>query len=161
VEVEEYYALMTPVPVIGDGWKGTTKIWAERLRVLDKERTQVLATYGNSNGWLDRQPAITRHSSGKGIVTFFGAYLDDVSQLSLLQTITQEAGIQPVMVTPSGVEACKRVDKNGGEVIILINHNRSEQQIFLPWPAHEYLSGRTPVDELILEPYGVAVLTRA
>ena len=50
VEVEDYYALMTPVPVLGNGWNGTSQIWAERLKVLDNERTQILATYGKSNG---------------------------------------------------------------------------------------------------------------
>lgn len=161
VEVEEYYALMTPLRVLGDDWIGTARIWAERLRVLDKAKTQVLATYDQGNGWLDGQPAITRHSFGKGIVTFIGAYLDKVSQLSLLQKITREAGVQPVMVTSAGVEACRRVGKNGGEVLILINHEFAEQRVFLPWPAHEHLHNYTPGDELILEPYGVAVLTRA
>ena len=67
------------------GWTGTSRIWAERLRVLDREKTEVLATYGVSNGWLDGQPAITRHPYGKGMVTYIGAYLDEVSQKHLLQ----------------------------------------------------------------------------
>ena len=159
VEVEEYYALMTPVPVIGNGWKGASKIWAERLRVLDKDRTQVLAFYDKSNGWLDEQPAITQYHFGKGTVTYIGAYLDDVSQASILQRITTEAGVLPVMSTPSGVEACRRVNSNGGEVFILINHSLSEQRIHLPWPAQEHLCGKTFTDELILDTYGVAVLT--
>jgi beta-galactosidase len=152
---------MTPVPVMGDGWRGTSKIWAERLGVRDKTRTQVLATYGDCNGWLDGQPAITRHNFGKGTVTFIGVYLDNISQASLLQQITQEAAIIPLMRTPSGVEACRRVNTNGGEVFILINYNRSEQQVQLPWPAYEHLKN-IPVDtELTLDPYGVAVLTHS
>jgi beta-galactosidase len=161
VEVEEYYALMTPVPVIGDDWKGTSNIWAERLRIRDVEGTQVLATYGDSNGWLDGQPAITRHHFGKGIVTFIGAYLDEVSQKFILQQITREAAIKPIMNTPAGVEACRRVDKDGREIIILINYNRSEQRILLPWSAHEHLNNKPVSTELTLDPYGVAILTRA
>lgn len=160
VEVEEYYALMTPVPVIGDDWKGTSRIWAERLRIRDVEGTQVLASYGKSNGWLDGQPAITRHHFGSGTVTFIGAYLDEVSQKSLLKQITREAAIQPVMWTPAGVEACRRVDAVGGEILILINYNRTEQRLRLPWSAHEHLHCQAAGDELTLEPYGVAVLTR-
>ena len=102
VEVEEYYALMTPVPVIGEGWKGTASVWAERLKVRDVQGTQVLATYGASNGWLDGQPAITSHYFGKGRVTFVGAYLDEDSQKSLLHQITQEAGVKSVMKAPPG-----------------------------------------------------------
>ncbi|HEX9090126.1 MAG TPA: beta-galactosidase, partial [Anaerolineales bacterium] len=68
-EVEDYYALLDPVAVSGEGWKGEARIWAERIRVLDAENTRVLATYGVSNGWLDGQAAITQHAYGKGIVT--------------------------------------------------------------------------------------------
>ncbi len=159
VEVEDYYVLDTPVPVNGDGWTGSSRIWAERLRVLDREKTEVLAFYGVSNGWLDGQPAVTRRPSGKGMVTYIGAYLDEVSQKRLLQQIAQEASVQPVMRTPDGVEACRRVKKGIGEVIILINHNQSEQRVPLPWSGYEHLRQQAIEHELTLEPYGVAVVT--
>ena len=158
-EVEDYYALMTPIPVIGDGWKGESKIWAERLHVCDGENTRVVATYGESNGWLDEYPAITQHEFGKGIVTFVGAFLDEASQNHLLGRITQMAGIQPVMQTPGGVEACRRTSTTDEEIIILINHTRAGQKIHLPWRAKEHIGSRSVGDEVILEPYGVAVLT--
>jgi beta-galactosidase len=160
VEVEDYYALAAPVPVNGEGWTGTSSIWAERLRVLDREKTDVLATYGVGNGWLDGQPAVIRHPYGKGMVTYIGAYLDEVSQKRLLQQIAQEASVQPVMWTPDGVEACRRVKKGVGEVFILINHNQSEQRVLLPWPGYEHLQQQAIEHELTLEPYGVAVVTR-
>jgi len=159
IEVEEYYALLTPVPVIGEGWKGTASVWAERLKVRDVQQTQVLATYGASNGWLDGQPAITSHYFGKGRVTFVGAYLDEDSQKSLLHQITQEAGVKSVMKAPPGVEACKRVTEDGREIIILINHNRAGQRFLLPWPAHEHLQNRVIGNEITLAPYDVAVIT--
>lgn len=161
VEVEEYYALMTPVPLAGATWKGTSRIWAERLNVRDTEGTQILARYGASNGWLDGQPAITRHSCGKGCVTYVGAYLDEVNQKSLLHQIAQEAGVQPVLKTPAGVEACRRVDAVNEEILILINYTRTEQRVQLPWSAHEHLQSRTVGNELNLAPYGVAVVTRS
>jgi beta-galactosidase len=161
VEVEEYYALDTPIPVNGDDWKGTSRIWAERLRVLDIEKTQVLATYGDSNGWLDGHSAITRHPFGKGTVTYIGAVLDEVSQKYLLQRIAQEAAVQPVMRTPDGVEACRRAKADTGEIYILINHNLSEQRMQLPWSGYEHLHQHAVGHELRLEPYGVAVLTHA
>lgn len=159
VEVEEYYALMTPVELAGDGWKGTSRIWAERLRVRESQGTQVLATYSKSNGWLDGQPAITRHHTGRGTITYIGAYLDDVSQKLLLQQITREAAIQPVLETPAGVEACKRVNSKHGDIIILINHDRLKQRIHLPWSAYEHLKNRLVGNEIILDPYDVAVVT--
>jgi len=159
-EVEDYYALMTPVAVIGDGWRGESRIWAERLHVCDGENTQVVATYGESNGWLDGYPAITRHAYGKGMVTFVGAFLDQASQELILQQITQKAGIQPVMQTPDGVEACRRTSATDEEIIILINHTRAEKTIQLPWRAKEHIGSRANIEEVVLGPYGVALLTR-
>jgi beta-galactosidase len=161
VEVEDYYALLTPAPVIGDSWTGTSRIWAERLRVIDTEKTEVLATYGISNGWLDGQPAITRHPFGKGYVTYVGAYLDDESQNNLLRLIVSMATIQPVMQTPSGVEACRRVKIGIGEVFILINHSQSKQLVNLPWSGYEHLQQQAVGQVLTLDAYDVAVLTHA
>jgi beta-galactosidase len=159
VEVEDYYALLDPVPVIGEWLSGTSRLWAERLKVRDELGTHVIARYGASNGWLDGQPAITLHHYGAGQVYFVGAYLDDDSQCSLLGRIAQAASVQPVMETPAGVEARKRVNAKGEEVVIIINHERLEQSVPLPWPARERLSDQVVESELKLEPYGVAVLT--
>jgi len=159
VEVEEYYALLDPAPVIGEDLKGESRIWAERLNVKD-ESTQVIARYGKSNGWLDGQAAITSHEHGKGCVIYIGVWLDDISQQKLIDDIVKSAGVEPEMRCPIGVEARRRVNAQGDEVFIVINHERSEKKVTLPWLAHESLSGSN-VRELKLEPYGVAVLTRA
>ena len=75
-------------------------------------------------------------------------------------SIAQSAGVWPVMECPIGVEARKRVNTDGDEVFVLINHERAEKRVPLPWLAHEHLN-RLDTHELQLEPYGVAVITRA
>jgi beta-galactosidase len=159
VEVEEYYALLEPIPVAGEWFAGTSRLWAERLKVRDETGTQVIARYGKSNGWLDDYPAVTVHPYGQGRVYFVGAYLDDVSQQSLLDRIAAAAGVEPAMETPAGVEARKRVNAEGVEVFIVVNHERIDRLVQLPWQAHEHLSGLSVKDELKLGPYGVAILT--
>jgi beta-galactosidase len=161
VEVEEYYALLDPVPVKGNWFTGTSRLWAERLRVIDEAATQVVAHYGPSNGWLDGQAAITIHRYGKGFVYCVGAYLDEAAQQALLDHIVTIAGVRPVLETPAGVEARKRVDAQGKEILIVINHERTVKQVRLPWAAQEHLSGQAKASELQLAPYGVAVLTRS
>jgi beta-galactosidase len=159
VEVEEYYALLEPVPVSGEWFTGDSHLWAERLKVREEAGTQVIAQYGTSNGWLDGHPAVTLHSHGQGQVYFVGAYLDEGSQQLLLDRIVAAAGVEPAMKTPAGVEVCKRVNAEGVEVFIVVNHERAEQLVRLPWPAWEHLSGLSVKDELKLGPYGVAILT--
>jgi beta-galactosidase len=159
-EVEDYYALLEPVLVQAEGWEGHAQIWGERLKILDTERTRVLARYGAGQGWLTDQPAITVRDYGAGKVYVVGVYLDDAAQDALLATILREAGLQSVLETPTGVEACLRVGTDGREVFILINHSNASQTISLPWQACNHLSGQI-LTQLALEPYGAAVLTRA
>jgi len=160
VEVEEYFALEKPVPVGGEWLEGTAHVWAERLRLLDREGVEVVARYGETGGgWLDGHPAVTVHPYGAGCVYFVGAYLDEESQRVLMDRIVASAGVQPVLETPAGVAAGRRVSADGREVFIIVNHTQDEQRVQLPWPARERLEGRPVEGELSLEPYGVAVLT--
>jgi beta-galactosidase len=160
VEVEEYYALLDPVPVLGNWFTGSSQLWAERLKVRDADNTHVMARFGASNGWLDDRLAITVHSYGKGLVYYVGAYLDGDAQQALMDHIVKMAGIRPVMDTPAGVEARVRVSPEGRRIYILVNHEREEQAVSLPWPAQDHLGGQPVADELKLAPYGVAILTR-
>ncbi len=161
VEVEEYYALPEPVPVAGKWLCGTTHIWAERLKVLEPDRAEVLARYEAANGWLDERPAITVSTYGRGRVYLVGAYLDEAAQQTLLQHIVAAVNIVPALETPRGVEAGCRIGPDGHRVYLLINHERQAQHVTLPWPAFDHLTQRALTSELELEPYGVAALTPA
>jgi beta-galactosidase len=158
VEVEEYYALFDSAAVVGENFNGEARIWAERLKVNDEEKTKTLARYGTSNGWLDGQAAITSHSYGKGLVTYVGAWLDEESQQTLMDDIVTSAGVEPLMACPIGVEARRRVNARGDEIFIVVNHERAGTTLRLPWLAHEQLTG-SDTREIQLEAYGVAVLT--
>jgi len=159
VEVEEYYALRDEVPVKGNWFSGVSRLWAERLNVLN-DVVCPIARYGPSNGWLDDQVGIAVNSYRGGLVYFVGTYLDEAAQQAFIDRILKTAGIRPTMETGQGVEVRKRVNAEGKKSFIVINHERVAQVVPLPWPAHEHLSGLAVTDELKLAPYGVALLTR-
>jgi len=161
VEVEEYYALDTPATVKGNLFNGFSRLWAERLRILNEEKFMApVAHYVRHNGWLDDQLAISVNSYKRGYVYYIGAYLDDNAQNKLLEHICKILRVKPVMETPRGVEACLRVQPDGQDIYILINHEISPKKVSIPWEAHEHLSGGTGSGELTLAPYGVAILTK-
>ena len=120
----------------------------------------MLARYGSSNGWLDGQPAVTERLYGQGRVTFIGAYLDDDSQQKLLDQIVGAAGVQPDFEAPAGVEARRRIGRDGEAIFILINHTRQYQRVALPWPAREHLHGQAVEGEITLGAYEVGVVTK-
>ena len=96
----------------------------------------------------------------QGMVYYVGAYLDDPAQQALIDLITGQLRIESVMLTPLGVEARKRVSAEGEDIVILINHTANEQDVTLPWPAHEHLLGLTLEGTVRMGPYGVLVLTK-
>jgi beta-galactosidase len=161
VEVEEYYALDTPVTVKGNFFNGVSRQWAERLNIINESQLyQPVARYVSHNGWLDDQVAITVNTYKRGYVYYVGVYLDEYAQSKLLAHICKIVGIKSLMETPRGVEVCQRITPEGEKVYILINHETSPKVVSIPWEAHEYLSGGTGKGDLKLSPYGVAVLTK-
>lgn len=162
VEVEEYYALDTPVEVEGNFFKGISTLWAERLRILDEEKnTLPVGSYGEHNGWLDGQVAATVSPYKNGMVYTSGAYLDEAAQDDFVAQVIKIANIPPLINLPTGVEICQRVTEEGYQVGILINHNSSEQRIQIPFPIFDYLSEQRLEGEIVLAAYDVIVFTRA
>jgi len=165
-EVEEYYPLETAVPVVSKSINGESRLWAERLRILDTTQfTQVVARYGKENGWLDDQVAITVNPkrNGTAFVYYVGADLDEAAQSALMNLILAASDIQIPWQVPQGVEICQRVSpvRGAGEKIyIVINHRNEPEKVTLPWKAHEHLSDTIIQGELALPRYGVAILTR-
>jgi beta-galactosidase len=162
VEVEEYYPLETPVPVIGNMIRnGTSRLWGERLRIIDESKhTQPVARYGTHNGWLDDQIAISYNHHGGGGVYYVGAYLDENAQARMLEYICDLNGVKPVLTTPRGIEVCQRVTLEGEKVLNVINHQSTEKKVLIPWSARELLSGFSGKGQVTLEPYGVVVLMK-
>jgi beta-galactosidase GanA len=128
--------------------------------VRDEKGVVPIARYGPSTGWLDDQLAITVHGVKGGLVYYVGAYLDDAAQQAFLDRLVGTAMMKPVMEVPTGVEVRKRVNAEKEEIFIVINHEREEKRVPLPWPAREHLSGEAGKGELILAPYGAAILTK-
>lgn len=160
VEVEEYFALQEPVPVIGNWFEGQSNLWAERLALVGvgKKSAHVIARYGKSNGWLDNQIAITVHSYGGGLVYYVGAYLEEGAQQALLNRVLKTAAVTTIVTSP-GIEICTRQLPGGEKIYIVINHTSTESTLHMPWPVYDHLTKVEFAVEFKLAPYGVAVLT--
>jgi beta-galactosidase len=157
VEVEDYYALLDPVPVSGTLFQGQSSVWADRLAPIGQD-VQALARYGKSNGWLDDQIAISMNAYGKGCVYYVGAFLDRPAQQTLLEHVLATAEVATQAAEP-GIEICRRVHPGGKEIYIVINHNASPAGVHMPWTSFEHLTGSRLGSDFELAGYSVAVLT--
>jgi len=154
--VEQYYALLEPVPVTGQFGATQSKLWAELLSAKDS-KTEVLATYGKSNGWLDAQPAAITRPLGKGRITYIAAWFDDPGMLAAAKWMTDISGVKPALgPVPEGVEVSARSGPRG-TVFILVNLAKTQQSISLPSTMDDILEGGCE-QSVTLPQYAVAVL---
>jgi len=154
--VEQFYALDAPVPVTGNFGETKSSLWAEFLAVTAPD-TQVLATYGKSNGWLDGKPAIVTRKVGKGSITYVGAWMDAAGMDKLAAWLTGMSGVKPALgQVPDGVEVNARYGRNHN-VFILVNLSGDAQHIDLPMSMLDILGG-SKIQSVTLAQYGVAVL---
>ncbi len=155
--VEQYYALMQPIPVEGNWGTGECQLWAELLSTRDSG-TEVLLRYGKSNGWLDGQPAAISRKVGKGRITYIGAWLDPKTIAEATKWMTDTSAVKPAFGTvPAGVEVSPRYSAHG-VAYVLINFSGTPQTIPLPARMEDVLEGGLK-QSVRLENYGVAVLS--
>lgn len=159
VEVEEFFALDEPVPIKGPNLSGQSRLWAERLKIIGKGMPVIMARYEKCNGWLDDQLAITVNGYGQGVTYYVGAYLDDNAQDSLLDTVIKMALIKPLL-TPPGVEHHTRTTPEGADIHFVINHDREEKKLPIPWPAWDHITSQRIENFIKLPPYGVVIITQ-
>lgn len=157
--VEQYYALVDPVPVEGEWGKGECQLWAELLRTQNKDaETKVLLSYGKSNGWLDAQPAAITRKVGKGRITYIGAWLDPKTMNAAAKWMASVSGVStPLPNVPEEVEVSVRQGARGA-VYILVNLSKQSQTIALPSAMTDVLEGGAK-SSVTLPVYGVAVLS--
>jgi beta-galactosidase len=156
--VEQFYALLNPVPVSGAWGAGETKVWAEQLSVKNPE-TKVLMTYGKSNGWLDGQPAAITRKVGKGSITYIGAELNDQQLAAAAKWMISMSGVQASFgELPKGVDLYERQGA-GKDVWILINFGEAPQTVALPAGFSDVLEGGAK-SSVTLKRFDVVVLER-
>jgi beta-galactosidase len=155
--VEQYYALIDPVPLAGKFGSGEGKLWAELLSVKDRD-TEVLQRYGKSNGWLDDQPAAITRRVGKGRITYIGAWLDDAAMATAAKWMADVSAVTPALgEVPDGVEVYPRYGQHG-TVYVLVNLSKTDQRVSLPSAMNDLLEGGSK-SSVTLPMYGVAVLS--
>lgn len=156
--VEQYTALNEPVEAEGAWGNAKAEIFAEQLTAQAGD-VKVLMKYRATHSWLDGQPAAVTRNSGRGSITYIGAWLDESGMRRAAQWLANDSGAKPdLFPTPAGVEVYRRVSKDH-EVFILENDGDEEQNVDLPAAMNNVLTGES-VRSLKLPVYGVAVLER-
>jgi beta-galactosidase len=140
VEVEEYASLPAgssqPLVFIlpglaQNGHRPLARVWCDVLDVSSHQnpdggraaKPQVVACY-TAAPYAGR-PAITLNRAGEGRVIYVGTVGDDNLCQILVDWLTKEANLQPLLATPAGVEVTARWYGERERLLFILNH-RSE-----------------------------------
>jgi beta-galactosidase len=138
-----------------DGARFETRLWSD---VIDLEGAQAIAGY--ESDFYAGRPAITRHALGSGQSYYLGTCLGSDGMAWLLDRALGEAGVQPLLAAPEGVEIGRRTD-GAQHFTFVLNHNDHAVEINLPAPARDLLGGQTHAETLALGAFGAAILVEA
>ncbi len=153
VQVAEYDCLRDVEGLVSyNGREYPCQYWCD---VLDLTTAAPVASYAHE--FYAGSPAITVNAYGDGRAYYVGTTMSRELALSFLGEVCQEAGVQPLLDTPFGVEAAHRM-ADGKRVLFLLNHNRTAQEVAVPdtyrtWDGAEWHG--------VIEPMGVQVFVEA
>lgn len=128
--------------------------------LLHLEGAESLSVY--EEDFYRGMPVLTKNQYGKGAAYYVATRSNPEFYGRFLKNIFEEAGIQPELQTPDGVEAAVRENENG-KTLFLLNHTADSAQVVLTESMREVLSGREyqAGDVVELEKYGVAILHKS
>ena len=149
VRVEEFHPLAPGTAVtLDDGAVATT--WAEHLHL---EGAEAVASY--SDGALAGVPAVTRRAVGQGAAWYLATRVDDQHLGTLVDRLLGEAGVEPPVAAPRGVEL---VQRTGGGRSYLFALNHTEAEVALAVSGRDLVADADTGGNLRLAPGGVAVV---
>jgi len=139
---------------------GETFLTAGFCSLLELRGAQPQATYRQQ--FYADSPAVTVKPNGSGRAYFLGATVERTCHEYLLKKVLAEAGVARAGWSSKTVEVIPLERAQGaGPLTFVLNH--SEEPVTLPLPAdtecEELLSGTRQREKLILDGYGVALLT--
>ena len=108
--------------------------------LLHTEGAEALAFY--EKDFYAGMPVLTKNAFGKGFGYYVATQSDDAFYREYLGEICREAGIEPVMDAPDGIEVTRRVNKNGTFIFIL-NHTEEPQVMAIPFAGCDLLGGKS------------------
>jgi beta-galactosidase len=162
VEVLEYTVVRGTAPPLAGRLPGIDGRMADAFNEIltpIADNTEVLATYAGD--YYAGAPALTRNAIGAGCAYYYGAAFNSDIAGALIDAI----GLRPLtegwIDIPAAVELTVRTDRASQRRLhFLLNYTGEKQSIAVSSAALELLTGERTSEELVLAPYGVAILER-
>jgi beta-galactosidase len=119
---------------------------------------EVLAEYTSS--YYAGAPALVRNSVGNGSAYYYGAVFNVDAATALIARLGLAAPVGDWLELPQPIELCIRErPESGDRLIFLLNYSAAIQTITMHKDATDALSGAQLSGSILLEPFGVRILS--
>jgi beta-galactosidase len=156
VEVEDWTTLPaneTRTARLATGTDIVLDAFVERLRLIT---ATPLARWTGGDSLLNDSPAITRNVVGKGVVYYIGGYCPATATEGFINYLRGELQISSALSAGPEVEIIVRSARRK-TYVILLNHSQRMQRV-TGLSGVELLSGKTSEAEIVLDPFGIAIV---
>jgi beta-galactosidase len=130
--------------------------------IIHPDTAETIAVYGSD--FYQGTPVITKNSFGQGKAWYVGTCADRDNGLleKLILSITDEAGIKPVLPSVKDIEVTQRVSSDGKKFIFILNQGTEDKKINIPFEAEELLTSASVKagDDLMIKAKDVLILCR-
>jgi len=106
--------------------------------IMHLEGAEALSRY--ETDFYQDTPVITRNHFGKGSAYYVGTRSDGSFYRDFLRHICEDKGISPVMITPPGVEATRRIHTEN-TYTFLLNHSNETRTVIMDHTCTDILTG--------------------
>jgi beta-galactosidase len=159
IRIEEYSALGADASYAVTATLGSDATYTA-VQYVDwviPDGAETMAGYGKQ--WpMEQFSAVTRNTHGKGKGWYVGTVMKEESFYDrLIARLLADAGIQPAVDPPAGVEASIR-EGHGKRLLFLMNHTEEPKTVNVPEGKVELLSGARTKRTLTLDRFDVAVV---
>lgn len=127
--------------------------------LLHLEGAQQLDENGYHTDFYRGLPVVTKNTFGKGCAYYVATASKPDFYRHFLSDVCKEAGVQPVLDVPEGVEVTSRKTQTE-ELVYVLNHTMDTKTVCLPWNATELICGEIHQGTTIVPPKGVLILKR-
>jgi len=136
-----------------DGTQGRADLWSE---LIELQGAEVVARFVGTR--LDGRPAVTRHAFGSGLAVYIGTRLDQLAMARVIRSACGDAGVEPVMEAPAGVEVVRR-HQSRSSILFLLNHREVAVDVPITQAGTNLVDGaQVHAGLLKLGPFGAAVI---
>ena len=119
-------------------WEGERHSATLLCDLLHSEGAEILATY--EEDFYAGMPVLTVNRFGKGKAYYVAARSDAFFYDKLVRNVCADHGIQPVMTTPSGVEATLRTNGESS-FLFLLNHADGHRDVIMEHDCRDLIDG--------------------